>query len=225
MSTNKSRLHSSESESPDRTETQSWKEKRGATRWSRDGDEIGLRRSATIADRLSGGDRRTFGPAAAVLAAVCADPRLLGRVIDTLDHEDSVVRRRAADIIEKATRRHHEWLHPFTDTLLDRALAGSDRPDVQCHLIQLVPRLDPQSGALRKTTSALFRMLDNPSANVRASALQALHDLAASRPRLRARVRASLVDALENGSPAVKARARRLLSETAAAGHSRRRSM
>jgi hypothetical protein len=144
---------------------------------------------------------------------VCADPRLIADLVHALDDEDSIVRRRAADIIEKTTRRHPEWLEPFRETLLRRVAARADGDDVLCRLIPLVPRLAPTGAELRTIGRSLFALLDGAGRQLQVCAMQALHDLTANRPRLRKRLRTALERKREEGSPAVRRRARRLLAE------------
>lgn len=170
-------------------------------------------RRAALLDRLRQSDRGSPAPPARALAAVCADPRLIGDLIAALDDDDAVVRRRAAEIIEKTTRNHTEWLEPHRASLLPRATARSHRQDTLCRLIPVIPRLEPTRNELRNVTADLFDLIDGPGRQVQVCALQALYDLSAGRPRLRRRVREALERKLREGSPAVQARARRLLAE------------
>lgn len=221
--------HSSGSTSSDRTAKRSWKEKPGATRWNpgaESADERGgsSRRKPAIIDRLTAGDRSHSGPSAGTLAAVCADPRLITDLVAALDHDDIAVRRRAADTIEKATRNNPEWLAAHRDLLLPRATARDERQDILCRLIPLVPRMKPTGAELRRATSDLFVLVDGPGRSVQVCAMQALYDLAVNRPRLRARVIEVLEKRMGDGSPAVRARARRLLTEASGrSGRPRRR--
>lgn len=216
------------STSSDRTEKKSWKEKRGATRWHpkheagdtapSDGAVLS-RRHDSFLDRLRG-DQRSSGSLAAALAAVCADPRLISRLVAALDADEAVVRRRAADMLEKATRNNPEWLTPYRDALLTRALAGDAQAEVMCRLITIIPRLEPSGHNLRNVTRNLFGLIDGTGPTVQVCALQALYDLSPGRPRLAARVRKALERKLGEGAPSVRARARRLLTESS---QSRRR--
>lgn len=171
-------------------------------------------RRAALLDRLRSADRRTSAPPAGALAAVCADPRLIADLIHALDDDDAIVRRRAADIIEKTTRRHSEWLDPHREVLLNRVATRTDGDDVLCRLIPLVPRLAPTGAAMRRIGKALFALLDGGGRQLQVCAMQALHDLSTGRPRLRARLRTVLERKRDQGSPAVRARARRLLAES-----------
>lgn len=169
-------------------------------------------RRAALLDRLRSADRRTAQPPAGALAAVCADPTLFADLVAALDDGDSVVRRSAADTLEKTTRRHHEWLHPHRDALLRRIIDRTDADGILCRLIPLAPRLAPAGNQLRRLSATLFELLDGPGRQLQVCSMQALHDLAASRPRLRARLHTALQRKRDEGSPAVRARARRLLA-------------
>jgi hypothetical protein len=176
-------------------------------------DRLTPRRAAFL-DRLRSDDRRIVSPPAGALAAVCADPRLIADLVHALDEEDAIVRRRAADIIEKTTRRHPEWLEPHREILLHRVTARADGDDVLCRLIPLVPRLAPTGGEMRPIGSSLFALLDGPGRQLQVCAMQALHDLSTDRRRLRKRLRTALERKRDEGSPAVRTRARRLLAES-----------
>ena len=67
---------------------------------------------------LTGGDRRSIGRSDQVAAMVSKDPKLFPNLIAGLWSEDPLVRMRAADVTEKVTREHPEWLQPHKNELL-----------------------------------------------------------------------------------------------------------
>jgi hypothetical protein len=125
-------------------------------------------------------DRRSIGNADAVARRIARDARAFRLSIDTLARDkDTVLRDRAADAIERATRKHTELLQPHTRTLL-QILHTSHQQEVQWHLLQVLPRL-PLSRPERRRSFALCRsLLASHSRILAAEALTAL--CAISRP-------------------------------------------
>ena len=168
-------------------------------------------RIEVILAKLAGGDRRSLGHSAEVVAAVRRDPSLVPALALALEHPDPVVRGRAADALEKATRTQPAWLHPVKRTLL-RAAQESRQAEVRWHLAQMLSRLALGRAERRTCVSILRTYLRDPSSIVRTFALQALADLAATDSSLRAEARATIESALAGGSPAMRARGRKLLA-------------
>jgi len=61
-----------------------------------------------LLSRLTGGDRRSIGRTGEVVAAVLGEPSLFGVLLSGLWSSDPLVRMRAADALEKITRKHEE---------------------------------------------------------------------------------------------------------------------
>jgi hypothetical protein len=140
------------------------------------------------------------------------DPRRLNDLIAGLLDGDPLVRMRAADALEKATADRPHLLYPYRRLLLSLARSAT-QPELRWHLAQLVPRL-PLTAPERGRLAATFEdYLADPSAIVRTFAMQALADLAGSDAALRARVVPRLAHLTRTGSPAMRARGRRLLAE------------
>lgn len=165
--------------------------------------------------KLAGGDRRSIGRSNEVAADVLADPRLFPALCAGLDSADPLVRMRAADALEKVTARRPDTLQPGKAKLI-RLLASSEQPEVRWHLAQMLPRLALEPAELAAVVPPLLAYLDDPSKTVQTSALQALADLAGRDEGLRAQVAPLLEERARTGSPAVRSRARRLLSRLSA---------
>jgi len=75
----------------------------------------------------------------------------------------------------------------------------------------MVPRLDLKPRERNSVQEILKRYLDDRSSIVKTFALQALFDLATRHPALRPEVIEILRESLRNGTPAMKARSRKLL--------------
>jgi len=159
---------------------------------------------------LKGGDRRSIGGADQVAAIVSKNPRLFPKLISGLRSEDALVRMRAADAAEKVTRTTSELLQPHKDELL-ALMAETEEQELRWHLAVMVPRLSLNSTERQRATSSLKKYLEARSSIVKTFALQGLADLAQDDPAIRAIAIKVLREAKRNGTPAMKARSRKLL--------------
>lgn len=164
-----------------------------------------------LLEKLTGGDRRSIGRSAEIVAEVLANPELFDVVFQGMAAPDPVVRMRCADVVEKATRNHPDWLAPYTTPLLTD-LASSPQAEVRWHVAQLIPRLplDPDQRAM--AVALLSGFLTDDSRIVKTSAMQALADLALQDSDLRPAVINQLEVLTRTGSPAMRSRGRQLLA-------------
>jgi hypothetical protein len=102
----------------------------------------------SIRTALSGGDRRSIGNADGVAATIADDPRLLEACVRAMSDDDPVVRMRAADAVEKASRSRPALLAAHQAALLG-SIADIDQHEVRWHLLQLMPRLARTADAQR----------------------------------------------------------------------------
>src|SRR5271165_7160452 len=134
---------------------------------------------------LAGSDKRSIGRADEVVRIVGKEPKLFSQLIRGMWSEQAVVRMRAADATDKEIR----W-----------------------HLAVIVPRLTLSAKERQRAASFLEVYLEDPSSIVRTFALEGLADLSTYDRDLRTRVRELLRWSVRNGTPAMKARSRKLLS-------------
>lgn len=163
-----------------------------------------------VVEKLAGGDRRSIGLADEVAKEIAADQSLFDEVFAAISCDDPVLRMRAADAAEKASRRFPERLAPHKDALLGE-LAEIDQPEVRWHVAQMLPRLHLNPPENARAAAILKGFLQDKSTIVRVSALEALAALAVADDELEAEVSRLLARALQSGTPAEKARARKLL--------------
>lgn len=163
-------------------------------------------------EKLRGGDRRSIGRADEVAREIQTDAEGFDIVVDAITADDPVVRMRAADAVEKASENRPELLAPHRDRMLSDT-AAIDQQEVRWHVAQMLPRLDLDDAETDRAVERLETWLSSESRIVQVSAMQALADLAATTPRLRDRARSRIRAAVEDGSPAVKARGRKLLAD------------
>lgn len=159
---------------------------------------------------LQGGDRRTIGHSDKVVAIVSKNPRLFPKLIAGLWSADPLVRMRAADAAEKVTRSRRGLLQPFKKELLG-LMAEAEQQELRWHLAVMVPRLELNAKERQLAASTLNNYLEDRSSIVRTFALQGLADLAEDDPGLRPTVIELLRESTRTGTPAMKARSRKLL--------------
>ncbi len=163
-----------------------------------------------LLDRLRGGDLRSTGEADEVVAALEKAPARFAEVFAGLRDADPVVRARAADVIEKVTRKAATLLSRYKRQLITM-LKTSAQQEVCWHLAQMMPRLAMSAREQDGVVAELKRYLTADSRIVRVSALDALARIAAAHDRFRSEVQDIVMDQIKTGSPAVKARSRKLL--------------
>ncbi len=164
----------------------------------------------TFASLLSGGDPRKLHGVASVIDDVLHDPGRFGEVVACLADDDAVVRMRAADAAEKVTRDAPELLQAHVAMMVELA-SRTEQPSIRWHLAQMIPRATLDPNQQRTAIAAFRRYLDDKSAIVKVTALQALADLAQRDPSLRRMVIPAIRNAMESGTAAVRSRGERLL--------------
>jgi HEAT repeat protein len=164
----------------------------------------------TLLNQLTGGDRRSIGRASEVAATILANSELVAEGVPGLEHDDPLIRMRAADVLAKVGEQRPELLQPFKTQVL-RAMAGTQQ-EVRWHVAQMLAWLELTPGERDAAATTLVGYLNDRSAIVRAFALQALADLAATDARCRPLAREHVEAALTSDSAAVWNRARKLLA-------------
>ena len=204
-------------------------------------------RSHKILGQLEGGDRRSVGRADEVAALVSRNPKLFPRLFAGLWSDDPLVRMRATDAAEKVTRTAPQLLQPYKAELLgllaesalgEPEFVESDQQPVQkrvrrsskqvvqqpiqqevrWHLAVMVPRLKLIPAEAQRVASELAVYLDDRSSIVKTFALQGLWELAQQHPSVRPLVLELLERAARSGTPAMRARSRKLLAHLARTG-------
>jgi hypothetical protein len=147
--------------------------------------------SKLLAD-LSGGDRRSIGKSNLVV----------GMVLD--------VRMRCADVAEKISAVHPDWLSSHKKTLFGLAAKSAEK-ELRWHLAQMLPRLNLDRKERRKSVEIMQVYLSDQSSIVKTFAMQALADFAINDVTLRRKLLPQFEEFAQNGSPAMRARARKLI--------------
>jgi hypothetical protein len=145
-----------------------------------------------------------------VAKMVSKDTELFPELMAGLWSEDVLVRIRAADAAEKVTRKNRELLAPYKKELLG-LMSEAVEQELRWHLAVMVPRLLLGGKERRLAASLLNKYLEDRSSIVRTFALQGLADLAQDDTNIRTEVIEVLRASVRSGTPAMKARSRKLL--------------
>jgi HEAT repeat protein len=168
----------------------------------------------SILKKLAGGDRRSIGRSNEVAAEVLARPALFRVLMEGLTSEDPLVRMRAADAIEKITLQRPELLRPYKDILL--GISGRTlQQEVRWHMALIFPRMNLRAKERAVAVDILFDYLRDKSSIVKTCAMQGLADLCTQDSALKARILPLLKKLTEIGTPAMRARGRKLLARLA----------
>jgi HEAT repeat protein len=162
--------------------------------------------------QLLGGDLRSIGRSNEVVEQVLSHPELFDRLIDGMASDNPLIRMRAADAAEKVTTHRPDLLQPHRARLLCE-IAAIEQQEVRWHVALMLPRMPLPSTELASAVTLLRGYLADDSRIVRVNAMQALADLACQHSRLRSDIRALLVHQTDTGTPAMRARGRKLLAK------------
>ncbi|OFV94063.1 MAG: hypothetical protein A3F68_05470 [Acidobacteria bacterium RIFCSPLOWO2_12_FULL_54_10] len=165
-----------------------------------------------ILDKLRGGDRRQIGRAEEVAREIADDPKLFSKVFVGMLDDDALVRMRAADAVEKATREYPQLLQPYKRKLLLQ-ISNVNQQEVRWHVAQILPRLRLTANKRDCAVSILLEYLNDKSSIVKTFSMQALADFAEQSPRLQRQVVPILEGLTQTGSPAMRSRGRKLLAK------------
>ena len=161
--------------------------------------------------RLQGGDRRSIGASLEVAADVLANPLLFPALFRGMLSDDPLIRMRAADAVEKVTVHNPRLLQSQKKLLLGK-VALINQQEVRWHAAQLFSRVDWTHAERMKILALLQDYLADKSSIVRTFAMQALADIAERDNKLRPSILKQLRQLTETGTPAMKARGKKLLA-------------
>lgn len=160
---------------------------------------------------LAGGDRRSLAHATRAVRLILEDRRQVKQLIAALDSKDPLIAMRAADVVEKISRRRPEWVAAYRTRLVRRMLATPD-PVIRWNLIQVMPRLHHGPRAVQRLVHHLTVWFwSDASALVRVAALTAIVELGHRNLAVAPVARLLLEEARVSESAAVRARARRFI--------------
>ena len=160
-----------------------------------------------LKDLLAEGDKRTVNHVSEAVQWIESNHNFISDVIELLRSESEAIAMRAADCLEKFSRRNSFQLNPYKDDLVD-VLVNVKQKEVRWHMAQILPRLKLSSSDLETVTKIWIQdYYDSPSSILRAESLQALYEIRTSHPIVMSDLKKALAYGVDNGTPAVKARA------------------
>ena len=163
-----------------------------------------------FAAKLSGGRSCSTGQALAVAGEVLEHPELFAELFSGLAHEHPLTRMRMAYAVSKVADARPDLLQSYKDSFIDR-LADPDNSHLcRACLLQTLRTFDLAPGDIDLLKDMLLDFMHSQSSIVKTSSLQILVDFAEAHPALRPKVAPLLWNALESGTPAMRARARKL---------------
>jgi hypothetical protein len=132
------------------------------------------------------------------------------QLVKALQSRDKAEAERAARSLKKIAEADRDALYSLRKPLLKEAFRAED-VRVQWNLTIAIGRLPLTGRDKAVAVDLMFERLRDPSGLNRTFAMQALMDLSEDDPPLRTRVLPIVREALEHGTPAMIARAKRLL--------------
>jgi hypothetical protein len=160
---------------------------------------------------LSGGDRRSIGESNRVISIVLEQPELMKVLFQGIESTDPVLRMRCADFIEKITINRHELLVPYKKKLLQK-LSKVEQQEVRWHVTPMLARLPLSQKEESSVLNILLGYTNDRSSIVKTMAMQSLADIACRNPRLLPEVKQHIEELIVIGTPAMKARGKKLLA-------------
>ncbi len=167
---------------------------------------------------LSGGDRRSVGESNRAVLAVLECPELIGVLFQGLETADPILRMRCADAIEKVTANRPELLLPFKKTILNR-LSKLEQQEVRWHVAPMLARLPLTEAEEVTVVNVLLGYTNDRSSIVKTLSMQALADIALRSHRLLPGIKQHIEALSIIGTPAMKARGKKLLKSLAKESH------
>ena len=165
-----------------------------------------------ILTKLAGTDRRSIGNSNEVVSDVLSDPSLFDIVFKGMCCNDPVLRMRCADVVEKVTVRHPEYLVPYKRDLINE-VAKIKQQEVRWHVAQLFSRLELTHNDRKAVLNILSEYLEDKSKIVKTFTMQAIADIAYQDKNLKPGIIQKLEVLTREGSPAMKSRGRKLLAK------------
>lgn len=164
-----------------------------------------------ILKMLQGGDRRSIGRSNEAVALALAKPELFDVLISGIALDDPLVRMRCADAAEKVAALHPEYLRPHKRLLIeDYSRIG--QKEVRWHIAAMLARLPLTAKEQQRVAGILLSYTNDRSSIVKTLAMQALADIALRDEKLLPEVRERIGELCVIGTPAMRARGKKLLA-------------
>lgn len=160
---------------------------------------------------LHGGKRWSTDRAQLAAETVLRQPDLFGALFNGLALDEPLARMRAAYALSKVASARPDLLQPYKEQFLDRLLDPDNSHLARACMLQALRTLTLDKEDIELLVDTLKDFLFSESSIVKTFSLQLLADFAAEDEGLRNDVLPLLWTARERGTPAMRARARKLL--------------
>jgi hypothetical protein len=159
---------------------------------------------------LNGGDLRSISGSNEV-AMLIHSQNDFDVLFDFLNDSSRIIVMRAADSIEKVSRRHSVYLDKHKTALLGMIADATDK-ELKWHLAQLVPRLKLDDDEKNNAFEIFKRWLlnENESNIVRVNSIQALYELSYNSKSSKKSFDEILISIEKENIPSINARIRKL---------------
>ncbi|NPV44550.1 MAG: hypothetical protein HPY70_11360 [Firmicutes bacterium] len=166
-----------------------------------------------VLEKLLGGDLRSIGNADEVVSDILKDPTLFDEVFYGMMNDNPLIRMRSADVIEKVSRLHPEYLKPYKVPLI-KEVAKIEQQEVRWHVALLFSYLDLDDEEKQQIVEELFSWIDNSKSKiVKVNSMQALAKIGEKNKKMRPLIVNKLEEAIKNGSPAMVSRGKKLINK------------
>ena len=167
-----------------------------------------------ILEKLKGGDLRSIGRSEEVVQDILENPTLFEAVFKGLLDVDPRIRMRSADVLEKASSKHPEYLQPFKTRLINE-ISKIEQQEVRWHVAQMFSYLEVDKGERDKIIEILFSYIESPGKSkiVKTFSMQTLANLAEKDEGIRPRIQKKLEEIINTGSPAMVNRGQKLIKK------------
>ncbi len=166
-----------------------------------------------LINRLRGGDLRSIGRVAEVVALVGDDPAAFDALFAAMFSDEPLVKMRAADAAEKISQQHPHLLRPHKAALLGELPPGL-RQEVYWHIPLMLTRVPLTDAELERAWAQTVDILHSGSKSriLVVNCLQGLADISLQSGWRREEAAVLIRAQMEVGSPAIRARGRKLLA-------------
>lgn len=167
---------------------------------------------AGLLNRLTGGERRSIGQAREVAQLILEQHLPLDEIYAGMLWDDPIMRSRAAHVFCTVTEHEPTWVQPYLNGLLNE-VAPTPQWEVREQICKILPKLQLDADAIDQCVRLFQSYLEDRSGIVRTFAMQGLFDLAGHDPELVPMVRGIVENLTLTGTPAMRARGRKLIKQ------------
>lgn len=164
-----------------------------------------------VLKKLKGGDLRSIGKSDEVVRGILDNPSLFREVFDGMLSNDPIIRMRSADVSEKVSARHPEYLQPFKTKLINE-ISKIKQQEVQWHAAQMFSYIKINRIERDKIIKILLSYLRMTDSNiVKVFSMQTLADFAERDQQLQPQIVKLIRQMMEHGTPSVVSRGKKLI--------------